>query len=292
MAFDLKTDQLIHRFDIPEKDRVCQTSLLITPIVDVRDAPQCHKTMVYMADVTGFGVIVYDMQKGKSWRVQNKYMFPNPDLSTYDINGDKFELMDGVLTLALSPSRISHGGLSNYVSGSNYISDKTMYFHTLASKSEISVPLFVIDNATLWEEDKNSVPERFVKLGNRGDHSAAQAMDRSGNLFFGLLNTIGIACWDSSQPYISSNIKVISQNRDTLQFPTGIKVIMNKKGTEELWMVTNRLQKLMSGTMSTSETNFRIMAISIPELIGGKSCRTFAPPASSNLYFPKLTPDL
>lgn len=83
-------------------------SLFITPIVDVRDptpgtATTCPNTMVYIADVTGFGIVVYDFQQNRSWRLQNKFFYPNPHFGTFTIAGESFDLMDGVFGLAVSP---------------------------------------------------------------------------------------------------------------------------------------------------------------------------------------------
>lgn len=71
---------------------------------------------------------------------------------------------------------------------------------------------------------------------------AAQAMDSNGNLFFVLMNPIAIACWDTTTPYSIENIKIVLQNDSTLQFASGVKVIKNLLGQEELWIVTNRFQ--------------------------------------------------
>lgn len=67
-------------------------------------------------------------------------------------------------------------------------------------------------------------------------------MDSNGNLFFGLMDPIAIACWDSSKPYTSSHMRVVAQNDETLQFSSGMKVVLNKKGKEELWVLTCSFQ--------------------------------------------------
>lgn len=67
-------------------------------------------------------------------------------------------------------------------------------------------------------------------------------MDSNGNMFFGLMNPVGLACWDSSRPYTIDNMRVVAQNNETLQFASGIKVVLNKKGKEELWVLTCRFQ--------------------------------------------------
>lgn len=81
--------------------------------LDVRDPPpagRCANTVAYMADVTGFGILVFDLRRNRSWRVQNKLFYSCPAYGTFTIAGESFDLMDGVFGLALSPPRIGHGG--------------------------------------------------------------------------------------------------------------------------------------------------------------------------------------
>lgn len=67
-------------------------------------------------------------------------------------------------------------------------------------------------------------------------------MDRNGNLFFVLMNPMALACWDTSTPYTTHNVKILVRNDVTLQFASGLKIIQNLKGVEELWVVTIRFQ--------------------------------------------------
>lgn len=76
-------DRVLYRYEIP-LDQIRCTSILVTPVVDVRD-PTCTDTFVYAADVTGFGIIVLDVRRSVSWRVSNKYMYPIPDYGTFTI---------------------------------------------------------------------------------------------------------------------------------------------------------------------------------------------------------------
>lgn len=76
----------------------------------------------------------------------------------------------------------------------------------------------------------------------RGIQTAAEAIDSNGNLFFGLMDPLAIACWDSSTPFSKDNIRIVMQNNETLQFASGMKVIESSLGQEDLWIVTNRLQ--------------------------------------------------
>lgn len=49
------------------------------------------------------GLVVYDGQRDNAWRITHPSMFPDPDFSDYEIDGDKFTLMDGVVGITHSP---------------------------------------------------------------------------------------------------------------------------------------------------------------------------------------------
>lgn len=48
---------------------------------------------------------MYDGRRDNAWRVTHASMYPDPDLGEYDIGGEKFTLMDGVVGLAHSPAQ-------------------------------------------------------------------------------------------------------------------------------------------------------------------------------------------
>ncbi|GBP62842.1 Major royal jelly protein 2 [Eumeta japonica] len=49
-------------------------------------------------------IIVYDAGRDDAWRVTHASMYPDPDMGEYDIGGERFTLMDGVVGLAHSPA--------------------------------------------------------------------------------------------------------------------------------------------------------------------------------------------
>lgn len=102
--------------------------------------------------------------------------------------------------------------------------------------------LDVLNNATIWDSNVESSPREFHEIGQRQVQATAQAMDSNGNLFFGLEDPIAIGCWDSERPYTRENMKIVAQNDNTLQFVSGLKVIVNRKGKEELWATSCRFQ--------------------------------------------------
>ncbi|KAL0104718.1 hypothetical protein PUN28_016387 [Cardiocondyla obscurior] len=130
LAFSLRTNKIITQYKIP-KNQYEHDSLFVTVAVDIRDVgDKCRDTFIYIADVTGFGLLVYDHRNSRSWRITNNLFFPYPPYGTYNIKGDEFDLMDGVIGLALSP--IKQDG------------DRILYFHSLASRVESWVPTSTI----------------------------------------------------------------------------------------------------------------------------------------------------
>lgn len=174
LVFDLRTDRLIHRYKFPVTQVRTGMSLFVTPVVDVRDpgpGGRCENTMVYIADVTGFGILVYDMRRNLSWRTHNKLVYPHPYYGTFTVAGETFDLMDGVIGMALSPRETSInqrtlGLFGNYYQPNTNVvspeSNRILYFHALASITENAVPVRVLDNSTMWEENPESSPRSFV----------------------------------------------------------------------------------------------------------------------------------
>lgn len=161
-------------------------------------------------------------------------MYPNPNFGTHTISGESFELMDGIFGIAMEKNRRP---------------DRLLYFHALASDTENAVPVSVLNNRAAWQNDVNSNASSFRVIGPKGSQSAASAIDRNGNLFFGLNALNSIACWDTSmQSLTPASIKTILQDNLTLQFVSGMKVIRNSEGDEELWVVTNRFQVISDKT--------------------------------------------
>lgn len=153
-------------------------------------------------------------------------MYPYPNFGTHTISGESFELMDGILGVA-----IWRGG---------------MFFHALAAEHENFVTLNALNNRTSWLQDENANPSAFTVLGPRGSQSAASAIDSNGNLFFGLNNVNALACWDTTRrPLTRAAVRTLIQDETTLQFASGMKVIRNSDGEEELWIVTNRFQVIL-----------------------------------------------
>ncbi|XP_075973485.1 major royal jelly protein 9-like isoform X2 [Anticarsia gemmatalis] len=260
LAFDLVTDELIYRH-VVDKSNYNDQSLFITPIVDVRPrAPgDCAYTYVYVADVTDFALLIVDVIRNKSWRVTHKLFFPFPSRGTFTIDGESFDLMDGVLGMALSPFK--HGR------------ERNLYFHALASTTENVVSTRVLRNDSYADSQQLDAELVSVFPEERPSQSAAEAMDRNGILYFGLMDPPSIWCWNTATEFSPRNFHTVAMDSETLQFASGMKVVTNAKGEQELWILTSSFQRVMTGTLSASRVNFRIHAEKITTILENSMCR-------------------
>lgn len=212
-------------------------------MVDIR-APfnVCSKTKVYIPDVNAFALIVYDFETNKSWKIQNKLFYPNPNFGTFTIADESFDLMDGIFGIAMKKEMINN---NDNLIDSHTIAEtdkRLIYFHSLSSNTENTVPLSVINNQSLWENDSNAVPRAFKEIGSRNSQTSIETIDSNGNMWFVLTESMSLACWDTSKPYNQHNIKIVLKDVRTLQFASGLKLVKNLSGLEELWIVTIRIQ--------------------------------------------------
>lgn len=261
VVIDLNTDQQIHRYALPEEMYKTNISRFVTPIVDIADpAPNgnCMQAFVYMADPTGVGIVVYDVVNSRSWRIENKYTYPDPDFGTHTVAGESFELLDGAFSMAITPPGLDV--------------TRMLLFHSLSNDAQIAIPLDVVNNASRWGNGIGSSLDAFIPLGKRGVQCGASAMTSDGVLLCGFLEPIGIYGWNIKTPYTPRNLILLAENQKTLQFVSGMKVIRNRYGKDEVWMVSNRLQKVFSATVNYNEINYRIQRCGIDELLHSKSC--------------------
>lgn len=104
LIFDLATDRLIHKYVVPDDQVLYGKASLVTPIVDV--GKTCLDTYLYIADVDQNGLVIYDLYRDHSWRVNNtrgNAFGPDEDAMNITIAGEWFDLTDGTLGMSLSP---------------------------------------------------------------------------------------------------------------------------------------------------------------------------------------------
>ncbi|XP_017778766.1 PREDICTED: protein yellow-like isoform X2 [Nicrophorus vespilloides] len=259
IAFDTNTNAVLHRFTIP-KNLLESRSVLVTPIIDNRDK-QCRDTFVYVADCQTYSIIVYDVKHEKAWKATDKTMYPYPNFGTYRIQGDSFDLMDGVLGMDLERYHPDK--------------DRKLFYHAMSSPTENWVYTSHLRNETRFKHSPESSPEIFnTLLTNRPSQSAAEAIDKDGIMFFGLMTETSINCWNTANVEYGRYIDTVIKDTVRLQFASGVKVVTNSRGQQELWTLTSRFQKLAAGTLNPNDVNFRVSAGKVSDLLDKTKCRT------------------
>lgn len=93
-------------------------------------------------------------------------------------------------------------------------------------------------------------------------------------MYFGLMDPPSIWCWNTGTEFSKQNFHLIAEDKETLQFASGMKVVNNLKGEQELWILTSSFQRVMTGTLSSDRVNFRIHAEKIPILLKNSPCKS------------------
>ncbi|XP_034109320.1 protein yellow [Drosophila albomicans] len=264
-AIDLASGNVVHHYRLPRGVFKMNVSRFVTITIELDDH-NCDVGHIYMADSIGHGIVVYDMATQNSWRIENKFTFPLQEFGTFTVAGESFELWDGSVALTLTPH-----GLSEQ-------SERMLYFHSLSSDIQMAVPLRVVNNASLWNvnnwkpNDVTIALDQFVVLGKRGSQCVGTAMSETGMLLCGLVQPSSIMAWNIRQPYTRKNLVLLIQDDHRLQFVSGLKIVRNHEGKEELWAMSNRLQKAFGPGLNYKEINFRIQKCGIHELFHGLPC--------------------
>lgn len=118
VAFDLLTDELLVRYDIPPS-QVKEDSLHSNIVIDVVKE-RCDDAHAYVTDVWRFGIVVYSLRKNRSWRVTNYNFSPDPVASDFNVFGLNFQWLDGVFGMSLSLAK-------------SPTNERVLYFHPMAS---------------------------------------------------------------------------------------------------------------------------------------------------------------
>lgn len=257
LIYDLKNqDTLIERYEFPTGVYLDRSGFTTT-VTDSR-SDNCRDSIAYIADLSGNGLVVFDLYQRASWRIDHNFFYAFPRFGTFTIAGQSFDLMDGIFGLALGPIQPS--------------GDRTLYFHSLASIRESWVATSAIRNSTLVR-DPDLIRQRFhLSPEFRQGQSSLEVMTENGILIYSDVIHNSLACWNTATEPIKENTQVIYESFEHLQFVSGLKL----KG-DSLWIATNRVQTVLSRTNITTNTanDFRMRIIviqSITELLKGTKC--------------------
>ncbi|XP_050315603.1 major royal jelly protein 1-like [Anthonomus grandis grandis] len=231
LVFDLETDTLLYKYELPYDQ---------------------YQTWLYVPDSDGPRLLVYNLEKNVSWAIQDESFKPDPNYKNYTIQSDSFQSEDGILSVALSP-KSDHP-------------NEELFYHSMSSIRESWVYLKDLKNPKNFKKPYGS-PQLFNTYPTtRDQQSPVEAIDSKGLVYFALLIDVLIVKWDPTTSYERKNFKVIADNKDTMQFPNGIKSLQippfKPDGKEILWMFPTALQKFQK-QLNGSEVNFRLFRVEL-----------------------------
>lgn len=85
--------------------------------------------------------------------------------------------MDGIFALTITKAPLRQD------------TERSLLFHALASGTENSVPLRILNNATIWENDANAMADEFKVIGTRGVQTGGLFICKYANNFSFLICT-------------------------------------------------------------------------------------------------------
>jgi hypothetical protein len=109
-----------------------------------------------MADITGYAMIVYDLLQNRSWRIKNELFSYDPRFTRFTISGESFDFTDGITGMALRK-----------IGPFQYPGNRNLYFHSLASDTENSVPLEILNDEFTFSANESAHSQYFQTIGKR-----------------------------------------------------------------------------------------------------------------------------
>lgn len=255
---DLRTDQLIRSFTFNSSYTSADTLFGGNIVVDVT-ADTCDQAYAYIPDFGGYRMVVYSYETNSAWRIKHPYFYFDPFASPFNIDGELFLWTDGVFGAALSP--IQNDGF------------RTLYFTSLSSNYQFAVSTRVLRDRNI-ATNITTLLQAYRFLGQRGPNmqTTAHMLDeRTGTLFYTLVNRNGMGCWNTvryANNYSPDTNFILATDDEAMIFPNDI--IFDE--ADNLWLLSDRLPVSNNRGLSANDVNFRLFSAPIGDLIRGTPC--------------------
>ncbi|XP_011880236.1 PREDICTED: major royal jelly protein 3-like [Vollenhovia emeryi] len=256
LIFDLSTDKLVRRVRVNIGIAHNKTGRGLLASLSIY-APNCRNVeknaVVFMGDVEGAGLVVYNGRTAKMCRIESDFM--KPTNNGFVLDNVSYPLTDTIYGLALI--------------------GESLYYAALAGNK-----IYKIEYSKLMEcsgEDIARANQRTKLAGVLNGQTAAITSDRC-VLFFSDITKTSIMCADATKAIDSKNKAVVAHDPKLLQFPSGIKIRERK-----LFVLSNKYHIHLMGSSSPhdpryqhllnlNETNFRVFSMPIKEIEKNTNC--------------------
>lgn len=184
--------------------------------------------------------------------VQNSFFKNNAQLGTFSIAKKTFKWDGGLFGLALGKTHADNS--------------RDVYFHSLINFNEN-----VVSNRVLQDEKLSKDQSYYQLLGSRGQdsYSTVEAYDhKTGVLFYTLISTNGVGCWNTNKPLIEGNAVIADRDPVSFVFPNDMK--LDDEGN--LWIVTDKMFHFIRNQLDYKEVNYRVLVGRVEDIIRGTAC--------------------
>ncbi|XP_049951123.1 protein yellow-like [Schistocerca serialis cubense] len=206
---------------------------LLAPDSLLADVVVGDDDVAYVSDASPSdpGIVVVSARDSRAWKVRDRTM--RADSTFVQVGQRRTELRHNVFALALSP-RPRAG-------------PRRLFYSPLSSYDLFSLP------ADALAAPGVAVSALVRNHGRMQSPVQAAAADWHGNLYLGYLQQDAVARWDSSQPLAQA--RLLTQDPERLQWISSLAVDADRN----LWVVSNRLQNFMAGTVNQQTPNYRVI---------------------------------
>lgn len=255
---DLRTDRLIRAYTFNSSYTGADTIFGGNMVVDVT-ANTCNQAYAYIPDFGTYRMIVYSYATNDAWRIKHPYFYFDPFASPFNIDGELFLWTDGVF-----------GGALSAIQNDGY---RILYFTSLASNYQFAVSTRFLQDRSI-ATNITTLLQAYRFLGQRGPNmqTTAHALhERTGTLFYTLVNRNGIGCWNTvrnADNYSPETNFILATDDETMIFPNDI--IFDT--ADNLWFLTDRLPVSNNRGLNANDINFRIFSAPVRQLIGNTVC--------------------
>ncbi|KAG5889901.1 hypothetical protein JTB14_008047 [Gonioctena quinquepunctata] len=253
LIFDLNTDKLLRKYTMKDSDLKGTISFFANIVIDVTK-DTCDQAFAYMSDLAGNGLLVYSFADNDAWRFKNNYFLGDPFQGDLSVGGIDYQWSDGIFSIALGPHK--ENGL------------RTAYFHAMISTNEFSVNTQVLQNQSAASDP--SAFKLFKLEGSKGENSQSLASvfdEKTNVLFLAQLRTDTVSCWNPKKKLEPANIGTVVDDQK-LEFISDITIDDNR----DLWIMSDRFPSFRYLGLSANEVNYRILKVSVDEVIAGTVC--------------------
>ncbi|CAH0602393.1 unnamed protein product [Chrysodeixis includens] len=261
VVYDLETDRQILRYTLKSSDLPANnTPTGLASITVIIKNGDCSDAYAYIADVVSYGVIVFSLKAGDSWRHSHNYFHFNPTAGNLRVAGQSFIWNDGVFSVAVGPAEAD--------------GCRMLYFHPMVSSQE-----FTVSSCALERRETNQTA--FQVTGDRGTNSQSTMHGLHGPskvLFFAEVGRDAVSCWHVDRPLAPGNMALLAQDRQRLSYPSDLHVI-----DDEVWVMANTLPRFIYSRLDPNQYNFFIYRAKVSDLIEGTVC---AGPYDAASFYP------